>query len=366
MLRKTKKNVKKSAKSKKTKKIKKKVVKRSKKVSIITKAPEPNYSKLAIATTLDFLEKIWPNKAESSVKEAFLYLKASLNGVLPKSRNSKILKLAFEYVDPLSMVKSILTTKDMLFLSRQITYHVSASSNLPKIWCKQDVAYRIISDIIDHIVKRSNRSGKIKISIQPFKMRNGTGVEISFEALDIKGKKKTFVDELLSGDINPDTGISLYQCRKEISDTSGRMWAEMLRGKPSCHILFPSNESLVSDQTHENQTFKYDISIANYANVRKRFGIKKSASLILQIEHYIKALVRYPMDMVMAADDKGIITTIYETQNGAANSVASRISHRLGSEDFKIGKKGVDLQFKYQLSPLATIKTSETNLREKH
>jgi len=129
--------------------------------------------------------------------------------------------------------------------------------------------------------------------------------------------------------------------------------------RPIYNIVLPASEAAASRPAEESQTFKYNISIANYANVRKRFGIKKSASLLVQIEHYVKSLVRYPIDMVMSVSDKGIITTIYETQKGAAESVASRISQRLGKEDFRIGKRPVELAFKYELSKLTSEKLAD-------
>jgi hypothetical protein len=133
------------------------------------------------------------------------------------------------------------------------------------------------------------------------------------------------------------------------------MWADLPKPKQAIfRMILPTSEGAREQDTKPKQLFKYDISISNYANLRKRFGIKKSQVLVGQIEMYVRALVRHPLDIVTAVREKGTITTIYETPKGAAQSVAGRISQRLGSEEFRIGKKIVALSFKYNLSPLST------------
>lgn len=322
---------------------------------------------------LDFLEKAWPGNPTPEVLEAFERLRSTLmgqrtakTGAEPVSqRKTEDIAPSPEHLeqhgvvhfDPLSLIRRILMTQDMLFLSRQMTYHISASSELPKIWGDPDRLSQAFSHLTEHLVRRADRDSRIDITLRDFSLRNGPGVKISFESSDRQlddMDSQSFLDSMLHGRTDERSGISLYNCRQAILRQRGQMWADLPKPhRPLYHILLPASEEVAKQPYSEQQTFKYDISIMNFSNVRKRFGIKKSSSLVSQIEHYIRSLVRYPIDMVMAIGEKGMITTIYETQTGSADSVASRISQRLGKEEFRIGKRPVELMFKYRLSQLA-------------
>lgn len=326
-------------------------------------------TKGAHLSTLDFLEKAWPDEPSADVKNAFLLLKKSLSEEQPEKKGQDEAASApppqSSKVDILDLIRRILMTQDMLFLSRQITYHISASAEIPKVWVDEDRLVYSMAHLVEHLVKRADRDTEINISISEFKLRNGPGVRISFESSDHEmgdAHNKTLIDKFLDQSIDPRSGISLFDCRQAITNQHGQMWMELPKPcRPAYNIVLPASESTASAPPPDQQTFKYDIAIINYANVRKRFGIKKSASLVAQIENYVRSLVRYPIDMVMSISEKGIISTIYETQKGAANSVASRISQRLGREEFRIGKRPVELMFKYRLSELSSIQSLSDN-----
>ncbi|MBT3181015.1 MAG: hypothetical protein HN337_00745 [Deltaproteobacteria bacterium] len=350
----------------------------SKKKPVIKASPEKTdsdvkLSKNAWEKTLDFLEKTWPAAKSSSIGDAFESLRNALNGkgtegVITKDAQPAAQKkddgrgawpleaTGVTNFDPLDLIKRLMMAQDMLFLSRQITYHISASSELPGLWGDRDRISQSFSRLIEHLIRRADRGSRIDIKLESFSLRNGPGVKISFESHDRlldDVDSQSFLDSLLHGSKDEESGVSLYNCRQTILHQRGQMWADLPKPHhPLYNILLPASEEAAKQPYSEQQTFKYDIAITNYANVRKRFGIKKSASLVSQVEHYIRSLVRYPIDMVMSLSDKGVITTIYETQKGSANSVASRISQRLGREDFRIGKRSVDLTFRYNLSQL--------------
>jgi hypothetical protein len=147
----------------------------------------------------------------------------------------------------------------------------------------------------------------------------------------------------------------ILACREALVKEGGQLFVEVPEPTQTVfRILMPTIEA-TNAAIGDHKIFKYDIAIKNIANVRKRFGIKKSESLVSQIEGFVRSLVRHPIDIVTAAHDKGTITAIYEIEKGAAQSVASRISARLGSEKFQIGKKAVDLNFSYNLSALPSV-----------
>lgn len=339
----------------------------------ITKQPETKLSENAELMTLNFLEKSWPHEPSPEVEDAFMKLKAALTGkkldikhsgktIVPVKSDTgwPFTRPNTTKFDCLDLIRRILMAHDMLFLSRQITYHISASADLPAIWGDRDRISQSFSRLIEHQVKRADRGSRIDITITPFALRGSPGAKISFESNDHHGESfidQKYLDSLLEGKTDEMSGISIYDCRQAIVAQKGQMWVDMPKPhRPLYNVVLPASEEAAQRPSVEQQTFKYDISIINYSNVRKRFGIKKSASLVSQIEHYIKSLVRYPIDMVMSVSDKGVITTIYETQKGAAESVASRISQRLGKEDFRIGKRPVELAFKYELSKLTPEK----------
>lgn len=257
--------------------------------------------------------------------------------------------------DLLELVRRVLMTQDMLFLSRQVTYHISAQPDLPKVMADSEQVKLAFTNLFSRIVKRSPRGGSLSILLKEFTLRTGRGVRMSLSALDREMMDKDsslILNALFDKKDADETGVSLAHCREIVQKQQGQMWAELqVANQPTYHIVLPISQGLprISQQNH--QTFKYDITIANYSLLRKSFGIKKSLYLVEQIEHYIRTLVRYPIDMVMAIPEKGIITTIYETQQGAAESVSSRISQRLGKEEFRIGRKPVSVVFHYNLSP---------------
>ncbi|HPQ80625.1 MAG TPA: hypothetical protein PLZ86_02760 [bacterium] len=265
------------------------------------------------------------------------------------------------YFDALELVRRVLMAQDLLFLSRQVTYHVAASADLPSAWADANQIHYVFSKLVEHLVRRAARSSRISISLSSFALRSGPGVEISFASLDrnlAESDRNAFVAELFQGAPDSLSGVALSDCRQVVMRQHGQLWVDFPKpDRPVYHVVLPVSEEAAAAVPLAQQTFKYDIAISNYADLRKRFGIRKSHSLVSQIEHYVRSLVRYPIDVVLALSDKGVITTIYETQRGTAQTVASRISQRLGSETFRIGKRQVDLAFSYHLSPMSNSNT---------
>lgn len=315
---------------------------------------------------LDFIEKSWPGCIPAKVHEAFADLRAMLRQASSSAEAVAAARAPWppkeeggtRYFDALDLIRRTLRAHDLLFLSRQVTYHIATSADLPMGWADVDQVHHVFSQIIEHVVRRAARSSRISIGLSTFSLRSGPGIEISFSSVDrhlSEVDRHAFLTELFQDKIDEMSGISLSDCRQIAVRQRGQLWVDLPKpNRPSYHLVLPLSPEAQAQAAPVQQTFKYDISIANYADMRKRFGIKKSQSLVTQIEHYVRSLVRYPIDVVMALSDKGIITTIYETQRGTAQSVASRISQRLGAETFRIGKKQVEVAFSYHLSPLST------------
>lgn len=315
---------------------------------------------------LELLERGWPGSLTPQMQSAFSKLRGALAG-LPRvegstpSRGGAVWSSSEEagprHFDILDLIRHVFKAHDLLFLSRQVTYHIATSADLPMAWADAGQVGLVVSQVVEHLVRRAARASRVAIELARFALRSGPGLEVRFSSVDRHFSdvdRNAFVTELFQERIDPVSGVSLSDCRQAVVRQRGQLWVDFPKpNQPVYHVVLPVSQESAAHSPSAQQTFKYDISIANYADVRKRFGIRKSQSLVAQIEHYIRALVRYPIDVVLALSDKGVITTIYETQRGAAQSVASRISQRLGSETFRIGKRPVELAFSYHLSPLS-------------
>ena len=259
-------------------------------------------------------------------------------------------------LEPLELIRRVLMAHDMLFLSRQLVYHVAAAEGVPHAFADPDQIRLVFTMLLEHLARRAPRGGRIAIKLTPALLHSLPAVEVQLSAIDRHLEQmdtRALLGKLFEQAADPESGVSLFECREVVARQHGRLWVNLpKRDQPSFHIVLPASEEAARLRSAEHQSFKYDITIANFSMVRKRFGIRKSQSLVDQIEHYVRSLVRHPMDMVMAASDKGIITTIYETQRGTAESMASRISQRLAKEVFRIGRRPVELSFHYHLSPL--------------
>lgn len=314
---------------------------------------------------LDFLEQRWPGSATPEVMGAFTELRTALERLKSSEAAAAATKEEWppredvgpRHFDALDLMRRVLMAQDLLFLSRQVTYHIAAASDLSQAWADANQIQYVFSKLVEHLVRRAARSSRISISLSGFRLRSGPGIEITFSGVDrtvAEKERNAFVAELFEGETDSVSGIALSDCRQVVVRQRGQLWVDFPKpNSPVYHLVLPTSQEAAAAAPLSQQTFKYDISISNYADVRKRFGIRKSQSLVSQIEHYVRSLVRYPIDVVMALSDRGIITTIYETQRGTAQTVASRISQRLGSETFRIGKKPVSIAFSYHLSPLA-------------
>lgn len=319
--------------------------------------------KKAAESVIDLIEKSWPQEVSPELAGALENLRSAV-GNLSQETTVGGLKWPSEAApgperfDVLGVLRRVLSAMDMLFLSRQITYHVAASAELQKVFADIERVKFILAKILEHIVRRAQRLSRIEIGIKDYSFRGNPGMEIAFSSEDKcfgELDRQKFLADIFQGKTDEMSGIALAECRSALLREQGQLWVDVSKSKRVVyHAVLPVSEKPKTAGDPAQQTFRYDISISNYADVRRRFGVRKSASLVGQIEQYVKSLVRYPVDMVMSIGEKGMITTIYETPQGSAQSVASRISERLGHETFHIGRKSVDISFSYHLSPLAS------------
>lgn len=263
------------------------------------------------------------------------------------------------HFDIMHQIQQVCATHDILFLQKQLHYHISASADLPKVYANPEQILLVMSNLISNAMKYAPRGSDIEINVKEVSLRQGAGVEVTVvnTCEDFTERDRYHIFEKFYkgkvADTNRAGGLGLSICREIIQQAHGQLWVDIpSKGKVAFAFVIPCAEIKGPYKLPVHQTFKYDITLANYEEIRTKFGMEKSQSLLAQVEDYVRKLVRYPIDVVTAFEQSGIISTIYETEEGHASSVAARISQKLGSEHFRIGKSEVDVTFQYRLSTL--------------
>lgn len=263
------------------------------------------------------------------------------------------------YFDIMNLIQQVCATHDILFLQKQLHYHISASADLPKVYANPEQILLVLSNLISNAVKYAPRGSDIELNIKEVSLRQGAGVEIiiinSSEEFTERDRyhifEKFYKDK--SAEAGRVSGLGLSICREIIQKSHGQLWVDIpTKGKVAFAFVLPCAEIKGGEKGAVHQTFKYDITVANYEDILSQYGPDKSQGLLVQVEDYVRKLVRYPVDVVTTFEQSGVVSTIYETEEGHASSVATRISQKLGSEHFRIGKKEIDVTFQYRLSTL--------------
>ncbi len=263
------------------------------------------------------------------------------------------------YFDVMNQIQQVSSTHDILFLQKQLHYHISASADLPKVYANPEQILLVLSNLISNAIKYAPRGSDIEINVREVSLRQGAGVEITVvnASEDFTERDRYHIfEKFYKGKTTEATrtgGLGLSICREIIQQAHGQLWVDIPnKGRVAFAFVLPCAEIKGPIKPAIHHTFKYDITMANYEEIRNKFGNEKTESLLTQIEDYVRQLVRYPVDVVAAFEQSGIISAIYETEEGHASSVAARISQKLGSEHFRIGKSSVDITFQYRLSTL--------------
>ncbi len=262
-----------------------------------------------------------------------------------------------QHFDILQLIQKIFASHDMLFLQRQLRYNVSTTSDLPKVYGHPDHILQVLTTLVGNAIQHATRASSIDIKVNEVALRQGNGVEVSIvnhcANFSERDRYKIF-EKFYQKEKGAKTGgVGLALCRELVQQGNGQLWVDIPdKGKVAFTFVMPCTEVARPGDKEQQQTFKYDIQIANFDQLKSDLGFEKIQSIIGGIEAAVRQLVRYPIDVVAAFEQSGIISTIYETPKGHANSVASRISKRLGAEEFRVGKDSVKLQLKYNLSLL--------------
>lgn len=263
------------------------------------------------------------------------------------------------HFDIVILIQKIFASHDMLFLQRQLRYNVSTVADLPKVFANSDQILQVLTTLVGNAIQHATRGSVIDIRVKEVNLRQGNGVEVaivnqcgSFTERDRYRIFEKFYQKE-EGGAHKAAGVGLALCREILQKSQGQLWVDIPeKSKVAFTFVLPCTEVVRSLDTSESQIYKYDISISNFSQLQHDLGHDKIHNIMNRIEDAVRQLVRYPIDVVAAFEQSGMVSTIYETQKGKADSVATRISKRLGSEDFVLGKDSIKLQLHYQLSVL--------------
>ncbi|MDO8527290.1 MAG: hypothetical protein Q7T03_06365 [Deltaproteobacteria bacterium] len=306
--------------------------------------------------TLEKLKAKWPKPVSKEVahifEEAHTTLKEIKRSVANRKPSSK--KNEFDFVQ---IVNQLLKTHDLLFLSRQLTYHVVTTADLPKAFGSENEALSILTELFSITTKRSNFGSRLQIEIRTAQLRAGSGIEVKL-ICEVKSLSENDRQQLLeqfygkNADKKAEASGIAY-AKESLRKVGGQLWFQFT---DETHIAmtfnWPAFDFSKVKPASPVAAYKLDICITDYIKIRQRFGIVRGKKLIGMVENFVKSMVRYPIDMVIAFPTQGMITAIYESQDGSASSVSNRISQRLKKEAFRVGQVNVTPKFRYQLSTL--------------
>lgn len=262
-----------------------------------------------------------------------------------------------QHFDILQLIQKIFASHDMLFLQRQLRYNVSTTSELPKVYARPEYVLQVLTTLVGNAIKHSTRASTIDIRVKEMALRQGNGVEVAITNtctnFTERDRYKIFEKFYQKDEGNNPSGVGLALSRELMQQSHGQLWVDIPeKGKVSFTFVLPCTEMAKAAGTEMQQTYKYDIQIADFDKLKHDLGHDRIQTIMGRIETTVRQLVRYPIDVVAVFEQSGMVSTIYETPKGHADSVASRISKRLGSEEFRVGKDPVKLSLKYNLSIL--------------
>lgn len=293
------------------------------------------------------------SSVQTNIERAYALLKGISEGLGASKRDGTAV-----HFDMLQQVQQVAATHDQMFLQRQLRYRITASADLPKTFASPDQIFVVLSHLVSNAIKFAPRGSEIEIKVREINLRQGAGIEVGVvnqsPNFTEKDRYQIFEKFYIAQNGNAAAnGLGLAVCREIIQKSGGQLWVDIpSKGVVSFTFVLPCAGVVPQTKAKAHQTYKYDITIANFKDLKDKLGLEKSSVLLHQIEESVRKLVRYPIDVVAAFENNGTISTIYETQEGNASSVATRISQKLGDEEFKIGKSHVPVTFKYHLSVL--------------
>lgn len=279
------------------------------------------------------------------IEKLFSHIEKALTGL--KARRLRSPK-AFSFV---SLVQQVLKLHDILFLNRHLSYHVVAPSDLPPAAGNPEEAMTVLSELLETTARQAAFGSRLEIHLQ--RADGAIQIHLAYEGKAMTDlDRRRFIEEIY-GTVQKEGSLSGIATAKDIlRHVGGQFWLAF-PSETGVTLTFNWPAEGAARKASAFATYKYDIWLTDFRKIRQSFGIPKSGRLVAQVEKAVRSLVRHPMDIVIGFPNQGMVTTIYESQEGAGSSVAGRISSRLRTESFRVGTKKIKPKFRYQLSELA-------------
>lgn len=258
--------------------------------------------------------------------------------VLSSPKNPKK-KKSQTFANPIQVLQTAIACFDAAFLAKQQSYQLIAETPINNV--DMDVKHLQVAMkcMIDLALMHSSRKCRLAFIIRE-NLQATNAFELSL-ALPLKYANVECLRE-----IQQSKEYSAFE--KAICRTHGSCSLIVEHGHLLLSMVCPKAEGEIIAQAPR---YQLTMVVQNYPHIRKSFGEQKSKALLGTIETIVKSLVRIPDDTVQLDADVGQISVIYEAKLGNV-SLSSRISRRLGSEQFRIGKHEVPLQFRYSLAEM--------------
>jgi len=308
------------------------------------------------------LKNLWPTPLSGDAARLFEQTEVKL-GFHSKKKSET------HFFDLLTQLKRVFAKQDMLFLRRQLTYQLAIPDSVPEIFGSSEEMAQILSDLVVGVCKFAPRKSALEVSLKNLQTRLGSVVELKLANVGSQAfsdaQRQHLFDQFyrtasldsLSSEAKPhgmeETGGSIAYCRELLKKQGGQLWFEVSKeGRMEVTLILPAYDTSALPAPTSRISYKYEIHVRDFAKLRQRFGVDRSQRLVGQVEHFIRTLVRFPVDYVLSFPDKGQVVVVYESQEGSAQTVPARVSQRLKTESFRVGHKPTQLGFAYQLSRL--------------
>lgn len=251
----------------------------------------------------------------------------------------------------LRLLSEVLRGLDSLFLRRRQTYYVAASAALPDLAADETSLSRSLTHLIGFAAGRAPLGGRLEIAVTEARLGGRAGVELCLVTNDdgLRGVDRDAFFRELYFEHEAGAPPSLASIRQQVTGEGGQFWCASGKGQVMEYHLFLPVATREQQASPSQQTYRYKIIITNFPRLRKAYGIQKCTALVNQVGEAVRALIRQPLDVVLIDRDQGLITALYETVPGSAESVAGRISRRLATEIFRMGRRPVEVHFRYHL-----------------
>ncbi len=139
-------------------------------------------------------------------------------------------------VEAKALVDSALAAVQPLLEGKQQALQLSLAENCPAIWADEDMARRVLINIIENGIKFSPTRGQLSISVEPEESWVRFSVQDSGPGIPLEARERIFEKfvRLQTERFAKGLGLGLAFCRLAVEAHGGRIWVDSRLGQGSC------------------------------------------------------------------------------------------------------------------------------------